>query len=386
MGGKSMKNFAKAVLTLLIAGFAISSVSARNYTDLDKNHWAYPQIQVMTDEDVVVGYPDGTFKPDQPVTRAEFATEVVKALRQENCILKEIYYFSDVPQGYWAYDLIQKAQSFDLLKAYPDGTFKPDENITKADAIYMMIAAVETSNISKTKAKQALKIYKDYDKIPAWVLVSAGKAEIYKVTAHNPESPDMFNPEQKISRAELSVCLYNMRKAALKRPNPKLAAAMKPIIAQGTIIDPVTLNGTTATIPAGTLIPVTLLGSVNSQKTVKGEIFATEVTENLVTKDNFLLISKGTYINGEVTDIRPAKYFVRNAKMVLESKNINTTRRQKANFSGSVDLKSPKYRWYQKAVNFVIRGRKITLCEGQQVYIKLGKPIRIDLTNSTILK
>ncbi len=61
---------------------------------------------------------------------------VVKALRQENCILREIYYFSDVPQSYWAYDMIQKAQSFDLLKGFPDETFKPDNNVAKVEAFY----------------------------------------------------------------------------------------------------------------------------------------------------------------------------------------------------------------------------------------------------------
>ncbi len=90
---------------------------------------------------------------------------VVKALGQENCILKEIYFFGDVPQNYWAYDLIQKAQSFDLLKTYPDGTFHPDENINKIDAVYMMIASVETSNITEAQAKKALKVYKDAAKI-----------------------------------------------------------------------------------------------------------------------------------------------------------------------------------------------------------------------------
>lgn len=381
-----MKKIFSAIVALACAGVIADSVSAKNYPDLSKDHWAYKQIQAMTDDDVVIGYPDGTFKPDQPVTRAEFATEVVKALRQENCILKEIYYFPDVPQDYWAYDLIQKAQSFDLLKVHPDGSFKPDENISKADAIYMMIASVETSNITPAQAKKALKVYKDAAKVPSWAVIPAGKAEIYKVTAHNPASPNLFSPETKISRAELTVSLYNMRKAALKRPNPKLAAAMKPIIAQGTVIDPVILDGTIATIPEGTLIPVTLLGAVNSQKAQPCEVFVTEAKDNLVTKDNYLLIAKGTYINGEVTDVKPARYFVRNAKMVLETKNINTTRRQKADFPGNVDLKDPKYKWYQKAVNFVVKGRKIKLYEGQQVCIKLKKPIRVDLTNSTILK
>ena len=385
-GRVKMKSFVKVLIALTCAGLVINSVSAKNYSDLSKNHWASPQIQKLSTDDVVIGYPDETFKADQPVSRAEFATMVVKALGQENCILKEIYYFSDVPQNYWAYDMIQKAQSFDLLKVYSDGTFKPDDNINKADAVYMMIASVETSNITEAQAKKALKVYKDVAKIPAWDVLSAGKAEILKVTAHNPASPNLFNPDAKISRAELAVSLYNMRKQALKRPNSKLALAMQPIKATGTVIDPVSLNGTIATIPEGTLLPVTLLGVINSQKSQQGEVFVTEVKDNLVTKDNYLLIAQGTYISGQITDLIPAKYFIRNAKAIFEAQNINTVRRQKTEFPGSVDLPSKKYKWYQKALNFVIKGRKIKLNEGDQIYVKLKKPVRIDLTNSTILK
>ena len=381
-----MKNIAKVLTALVLAGLFINSVCAKTYSDLNKNHWASPQIQTLSKDDVVIGYPDETFKADQPVSRAEFATMVVKALGQENCILKEIYYFSDVPLNYWAYDLIQKAQSFDLLKTYADGTFHPDDNINKADAVYMMIASVETSNITEAQAKKALKVYKDAAKIPTWAVISSGKAELLKVTAHNPATPNLFNPDSKISRAELAVSLYNMRKAALKHPNAKLALAMQPIVAQGTVIDPVNLDGTIAAIPAGTLLPVTLLGAIHSQKSQQGEVFVTEVKDNLVTKDNYLLIAKGTYISGQITDLLPAKYFIRNAKAIFEAQNINTVRRQKTEFPGSVDLPTKTYKWYQKAINFVIKGRKITLKEGDQIYVKLKQPIRVDLTNSTILK
>ncbi len=382
-----MKKVFGFLTAFLLAGLVINTASAKNFTDLEKSHWAYSQIQALAKDEVVVGYPDGTFMPDQPVTRAEFSTMVVKALRQENCILKEIYYFDDLPQYHWAYDMIQKAQSFDLLKGYPDGTFHPDENIAKVDAVSMMIASVETRDISKDVAKKALKAYKDADKIPAWAFINVGKAEKLMVTAHNPASANLFEPEKKITRAEVAASLYNMRKQALKRPNSKLAEAMKPIISQGTIIDPVILDGTIATIPAGTLIPVTILNDVSSQnKNGKGEVFVTQTGDNLVTKENYLLIAKGSYINGEISDIKPAVYFIRNGKVILETHNINTIRKQKADFPGDINWKIKKYKWYQKAVNFVVKGRKIKLMEGDNVCIKLGKPIRVDLTNSTILK
>lgn len=381
-----MKNSLRVLIALMFTALIFNSASAKDFSDLAKDHWANQQIQALEKDGVVVGYPDGTFRPDQPVTRAEFATMVVKALGQENCIVKEIYYFSDVPQSYWAYDMIQKAESFDLLTGFPDETFKPDNNISKVEAVSMMIASVETSNITQAQAMKALKVYKDVAQIPSWAVINTGKAELLKVTAHNPATPNLFEPDKKITRAEVAVSLYNMRKQALKRPNPKLAEAMKPIIAQGTIIDPVMIDGTKAIIPTGTLIPVIMVGNINSQTNLQGEVFVTQANNNLVTKDNYLLIGKGSFISGQITDIVPARYFIRNAKVVLETKNITTTRKQNADFPGCINQQEPKYKWYQKAINFVIKGKKVKFYEGQQVYVKLNAPIKVDLTNSTILK
>ena len=49
-------------------------------SDMDTNHWAYKQIKDLSEQSIVIGYPDGTFKPDENVTRAEFASMAIKAL------------------------------------------------------------------------------------------------------------------------------------------------------------------------------------------------------------------------------------------------------------------------------------------------------------------
>ena len=75
---KEMKKILTKALTLAVI-FGISSMAtfAKEYKDLPKNHWAYKQIQLLTDFDVVVGYPDGLYRPEQHVTRAEFSSIVV---------------------------------------------------------------------------------------------------------------------------------------------------------------------------------------------------------------------------------------------------------------------------------------------------------------------
>ena len=85
------------------------------YTDMDQNHWAYQSIKFLTEVGVVVGYPDGTYKPDIPVTRAEFASMAIKALGQEDANVTQDIHFTDVKPDFWAYNIIKKAVYFDLI-------------------------------------------------------------------------------------------------------------------------------------------------------------------------------------------------------------------------------------------------------------------------------
>ena len=85
------------------------------YTDMDENHWAYQSIKFLTEVGVVVGYPDGTYKPDIPVTRAEFASMAIKALGQEDTTVTQEINFNDLTPEFWAYNIIQKAVYFDFI-------------------------------------------------------------------------------------------------------------------------------------------------------------------------------------------------------------------------------------------------------------------------------
>jgi predicted DNA-binding antitoxin AbrB/MazE fold protein len=94
--------------------------------------------------DIIAGYPDGTFKPEQPVTRAEFAKIMVSALG----IGEAANYaagptrFPDVTAGHWASGYINVAVDVGIIVGYPDGTFKPENQVTFAEAIKMIVAGL----------------------------------------------------------------------------------------------------------------------------------------------------------------------------------------------------------------------------------------------------
>ncbi|WP_074100257.1 X2-like carbohydrate binding domain-containing protein [Paenibacillus sp. P3E] len=89
------------------------------------------------------GYPDGSFKPDHKITRAEMAALLFKASAREKQGKAAV--FSDVPSGYWAAEAITGAAEMGLMTGYPDGTFKPNQQVTRAE-LASLVALLSKNN------------------------------------------------------------------------------------------------------------------------------------------------------------------------------------------------------------------------------------------------
>lgn len=94
--------------------------------------------------DILAGYPDGTFRPEQPVTRAEFAKIIVSAMGVGEAAqyAAGATKFADVPADHWATGFINVAVDVGIINGYPDGTFLPENQVTFAEAIKMIVAAL----------------------------------------------------------------------------------------------------------------------------------------------------------------------------------------------------------------------------------------------------
>lgn len=376
----------KVLLIFALMLFSMNSVFAKDFVDLSESYWAYPQIQALADDGVIAGYPDGNFKPDQPVTRAEFATMALKAINVENATAKETFEFSDVPSDYWAHDNIQRAFSFDLVKGLPDGTFNPEGSVTKAEAISLIMSSLDTDPMTLAEAKKILEAsYVDHASIQEWFVINAAKADALAIVVKVPGFENKFEPDKQITRAEMAASLCNMRKWVQSRPNKKLAEVLTPREAKGVELPDVIVNGTIATIPAGSKIPVVLVQTLSSQKNTMFDAFKTVVPENLVTKEGYLVIEKDSVISGEVFDVKYGRYFVRNGLLVPETKSITPKGlEQQAVFKGVIDTSKEK-KWYEKVFRAIFKGEKITLEEGIPLYVQLNKAVKIDLTNGSVI-
>ncbi|MDD7340296.1 MAG: S-layer homology domain-containing protein [Eubacteriales bacterium] len=103
-----------------------------NFKDLSNTRWSATAISYMNELGLIKGYPDGTFKPEKSITRAEFAA---MATRFANLYGGGLQGFVDVPYTHWANDVIAKAASAGWVSGYPDGTFKPENKITRAEVV-----------------------------------------------------------------------------------------------------------------------------------------------------------------------------------------------------------------------------------------------------------
>ena len=113
--------------------------TSNSYSDVAYGKWYNNPISTMSALGIITGYPDGTFKPNKPITRAEFAAI---AARFDETQSGKSATFSDVI-GHWAAKEIGIAYYNDWIKGYPDGTFKPDQNITRAEAMTMINRVLE---------------------------------------------------------------------------------------------------------------------------------------------------------------------------------------------------------------------------------------------------
>lgn len=113
--------------------------SAGRFADTESSAWYSKAVNVMADKGILRGYEGNVFKPNQAISRAEYIAMAVKVVNAGEGSLKAIE-FKDLKSNHWAYEVIKTALSNGYVKGYQDGSFRPDAKITRAEAVTMMNA------------------------------------------------------------------------------------------------------------------------------------------------------------------------------------------------------------------------------------------------------
>jgi len=189
--------FALLTLAVFTGAFAFPGSSCAGqitFNDLPTDAQVYPYVNYLVEKGIFKGFPDGTFRAGEGVTRAQTA-RVVTLVRGLAPVIGGTPTFSDVPATHWAYGDIEAASKAGYFKGYPDGTFNPEGVITRAEAITLLL------NLSGGKLSGKAANVAD---VPAghWAyqqVATALEAGILELDKDN-----LFQPDQAFRRGDLA--------------------------------------------------------------------------------------------------------------------------------------------------------------------------------------
>ncbi|WP_163859571.1 fibronectin type III domain-containing protein [Paenibacillus elgii] len=171
------------------------------FTDI-AGHWAESNIKRAAEKGIASGYPDGTFKPNHSVTRAEFTVMLTGALQLEE--MGAPLTFTDNDQiGAWAKQAIAQAVQAGIIDGYGDGSFRPNAQITRAEMAGMIARAMKLP--LKTKMKTG---FTDDEAIPEWAKGAVEAIRGLGITSGREENK--FVPDDMATRAEATMMLLRM--------------------------------------------------------------------------------------------------------------------------------------------------------------------------------
>ena len=178
------------------------------FNDIDNYSWAKAQIESMAAKGIISGKKEGSYSPSDNITRAEFAALLVRAFRINDDAAASGTQFSDVKSDDWYASIVQKAVKAGLVTGYEDGTFRPDDNISRQDMAVMLARALkEYKGVSvPTDVNQYLK-FGDQVSISEYARESIAVASKYGVVKGNRDN--VFLPRNNLTRAEAAVVIYN---------------------------------------------------------------------------------------------------------------------------------------------------------------------------------
>jgi hypothetical protein len=174
------------------------------FSDVPSTYWAYEAIESLAGQDIVSGYPDGTFKPGNDITRAEFAAMLVKALGLNNTGTSGN--FKDVSTGDWYYGSVNAAVNAGLVSGVGDSLFAPNAPITREQMAVMVSKAL--GNKAPTIDGTELDAFSDSAAVDSWAV--NGMERAVKAGIVSGMTPSTLAPRVNATRAQAAAMIYKL--------------------------------------------------------------------------------------------------------------------------------------------------------------------------------
>lgn len=358
----------KKILACLMAiFFAFSGSSAvfaakQQLVDITEEHWAAQEILTVINGGIMGITSEGYFNPDEVMARADFNTTLLRLLghRQNPTDVQNV--FEDVPEDFWAYGDIIKSYNLGLIYGYGDNTFRPYNNISKAEVASIISHITKDTGYIDTSV---LDVFVDKDSIPDWAVERYAKAVDMGVYVNYPDRDELL-PNKLLTRAECAVILYKLRDA--------LANVKKEFVADETVLaidhlnvspdaknNEVKITNFRKIILAGNVLRVNFAESFASKRYVENEPIKFINQEDIMTEEGRLLIPAQSQFIGKVSHLYSQKSFNRNAKVGIEIDQLILPNGEQIDFTAETveDLTPSKAKTFGKVAAYTVAGTAV---------------------------
>ncbi len=183
---------------------AEANTTLPSFADLSAQHWANDFIEPLVQRGWLSGFPDGSFRPDAAINRAQFAALLVGAFRPE--AKRPALRFRDVPSDFWAATVIQQVYRAEFLSGFPDLTFDPNSPLTKLQALLALVSGLSLQSVSPPNLR-SLSFYADRSAIPDYAAGAIASATQLGLVFNRPFLAEL-RPNRAATRAEVSAMVY----------------------------------------------------------------------------------------------------------------------------------------------------------------------------------
>ncbi len=215
----------QALTALFLSQFLVRiPVHAASFPDVAEHHIYSVQIEALADRGIIKGNPDGSFKPEKTVNRAEMLTFLYRATGKSpatTAFTKQC--MKDVPRGEWYEATVCDAITRGYVGGYPDGNFRPGQEVNRVEAL-KMIQTVFGFTLNSNASLDPVKAYTDVS-LTAWYTPYMANAFSKKILPINGQEPPKFYPERALLRGEAAAYIFNALGLTLESASSSIATS-----------------------------------------------------------------------------------------------------------------------------------------------------------------
>lgn len=175
------------------------------FKDVSAQHWAYPFLERLRQGTIIAGFMDGSFQPDQPVTRAQLAAILRDAWA--GSAVRSPLPFRDLAGEHWAKGAIDQSVKLGLMRGYPDGTFAPDRPVSRLELYVTLTSGLNLAVEDAATRQKELQRYADGPSLAAWAKPRIAAASQSALVTYYPVR-DRLDAQRPATRADVAVALY----------------------------------------------------------------------------------------------------------------------------------------------------------------------------------